>query len=292
MLLEKAQKFAPELVPAFTTLARDFGVSAISNAPFPSAESTVKAVNYEEVAPQLEKLQGTERDERALALIATAYLQNDLETASKLADWITNDKQRTLVVELILFRTGSNYVEKEDRSGAEKITSQLKTPELIVLLQLGLAQLEIKKGQPTSALRHLELAQKQLHDHEIVGEGMYLLNTAALFVKIDPNTALQVFDRAASALDGAPGGVAELTKRDHLSRIQAGKTSVFFALDSPGIPFGNFEDCIVALFKHSQGHVLPAILRLKNEKILGPTLAGVAKELLAKKTSSNSRPAP
>ena len=290
MLLEKAQKFAPELVPAFTALARDFGVSAISNAPFPSAESTVKAVNYDEVAPQLEKLQGTARDERALALIATAYLQNDLETASKLADWITNDTHRTLVGELILFRKGSNYLEKEDGSNAERITSQLKIPELVVLLQLGLAQLDIKKRQATSALRHLQLAQKQLQDHEISGEGLHLLNTAALFVKIDPNTALEVFERAASSLDGSPRGIAELTNRDHLSKIQVGKTSVFFALDSPAIPFGNLEDCIVALFRHSQGQVLPTLLRLKNEKILGPTLVAVAKELLVKKSSSSLRP--
>lgn len=286
MLLEKAQKFAPELVAPLTELAKEFSVSSISDVPFPSAESGSKVIDYESVAPELEKLQGLAHDERCIALIATAYLQNDVDTAARLALLLTDENGRALVQDLIAFRQGANLLEQNDKPGAEKIASQLKSPELIVLLKLGLANLDINSHEQSSALLYLQSMQTLLRDNEIKSRGLYLLNAAALFVNIDSNTALQLFDQAARAFDDSRAGITELTRREHLSTIRLGKTTAVFSLNAKSIPFHSVEDLIVTLFRHSQDQSLPMVLRVRNEKVLGPALVAVAKELLAPKTSS------
>src|SRR5215218_8206690 len=134
MLLEKAQKFAPEFVPSLTELAKGFSVSAITEVPFPGPESGSKVIDYESVAPELEKLQGLARDERCVALIATAYLQKDVDTASRLALLLTDQNVRALIQDLIAFRRGASLLEQRDEAGAERIASLLKSEELIVLL--------------------------------------------------------------------------------------------------------------------------------------------------------------
>ena len=286
MLLEKAQKFAPELVAPLTELAKGSSVSAITDLPFPSPESGSKVIDYESVAPELEKLQGLARDERGIALIATAYRQNDLDTASKLALLLTDENGRARVEDLIAFRRGTNLLEQRDETGAEKIASQLKSPELIVILQLGLANVDINSHEQSSALVHLQSIVTLLRDNEIKSRGLYLLNAAALSVKVDSNTALQLFDQAAKAFDNSPAGITELTKREHLNTIRLGKTTAVFSLNAKSIPFNSVEDSMVTIFRHSPDQSLPTILRIKNEKVLGPALVAVAKELLVKDNSS------
>ena len=286
MLLEKAQKFTPELAASLTELAKEFSVSAVTDVPFPGAESGSRIIDYESVAPELEKLQGVARDERCLALIATAYLQNDIDTASKLALLLTDENGKALVEDLIAFRRGANLLEQNDKPGAEKIASQLKSPELIVLLRLGLANLDINSREQSSALVHLQSMLTLLRDNGIKSRGLYLLNAAALLVKIDSNVALQVFDQAAGAFDDSTAGIAELTRREHLSTIRLGKTTAVFSLNARSIPFRSVDDSIVTIFRHSHEQALPTVLRMKNERVLGPALVAVAKELLVREFSS------
>ncbi len=280
MLLEKAQKFAPEFVPALTELTKGFGVSAITEVPFPSSESASKVIDYESVARDLEKLQGLARDERCVALIATAYLQNDVETASRLALLLTDQNVKARIRDLIAFRRGATLLEQRDEAGVEKIASQLESQELSVLLELGLANLDINSHEQSPALSHLQSIVTLLRNNEIKARGLYLLNAAALFAKIDTNAALQLFEQAAKAFDDSPAGIAELTRREHLTTIRLGRATAVFSLNAKSIPFSSVEDLIVTIYRHSQDRSLPTVFRLKNEKILGPALVGVAKELL------------
>jgi len=281
MLLEKAQKFAPELVSSFTALAHEFSVTTVSTFPALDSKTAEKLIDYDAVVPELEKLQGSRRDDRCVALIATAYLQNDLDTASRLSQLITDKTQRTLVQQLIAFRRGSNSLEKEEGTSAEKFASEIQIPELAILLELGLANLELSNRQRSPALVRLQTLVQKLRDNDIPSRGIYLLNIAMLLSRIDANAALGVFDQAAKAFDGTPLGIGDLIKREHLTTIQLGTNKAFFSVNSKSIPFGNFEGSITTLFRRSQEHTLPTLLGMRNEKILGPALIAVSKELLS-----------
>jgi hypothetical protein len=152
MLLEKAQKFAPQLVASFTAMAGKFSVSSISTVPAFNDQASEKLIDYETSLPELEKLDGPKRDDRCIPLIATAYLQNDLDTASKLAQLIVDNVSRSRVQQLLAWRRGSNYLIQSDKENAEKIASEIDTLELVALLQLGIANLEINTRQESAAL--------------------------------------------------------------------------------------------------------------------------------------------
>jgi hypothetical protein len=171
-------------------------------------------------------------------------------------------------------------LEQRDEAGVEKIASQLESQELSVLLELGLANLDINSHEQSPALSHLQSIVTLLRNNEIKARGLYLLNAAALFAKIDTNAALQLFEQAAKAFDDSPAGIAELTRREHLTTIRLGRATAVFSLNAKSIPFSSVEDLIVTIYRHSQDRSLPTVFRLKNEKILGPALVGVAKELL------------
>lgn len=285
MLLEKAEKFVPELVPSLTALTREFSVSVITDAPFPRNDSKPKLINYESVSPELEKLQGRARDEMCLALIETAYLQNDLDTAAKLAQLIADEKGKARVEELIAFRRAANCLEGDNGPGAEKVASRLTNPELIVLIRLGLANREIKSQHPSLALVHLQSVTTLVREHEIKSSGLYLLNAASLYMEVDSNTGLQIFNQAAKALDDAAAGIAELTKREQISTVRLGNTTATFSLNSKGIRFHTIDVLLAGIMRQARNHALPTILRMKNEKVLGPVLVAAAKALLVKNSS-------
>lgn len=192
MLLLKAQKFAPELAGSFTALAREFSVSRITDFPAPSSSSSAKVVDYEAVKSSLDKLQGVARDERCLGLAATAYLQGDLDTAFKLAELLSDVSQRDRLNELIRVRRAEQYLEKDDPTAAEQSLPKLSTEELVIILELGLANLDIKNDRLAAALPRLQSLAGRVQDHEIHGGALYLLSSAALLGAIDAAAGMQV----------------------------------------------------------------------------------------------------
>jgi hypothetical protein len=284
MLLEKAQKFAPELIAPFTALARKFSVSSISPFPALNDQAIEKLINYESAVTELEKLQGAKRDDRCIPLIATAYLQNDLDTATKLSQLIVDDGNRSRVRQLLAWRRGSNYLLDGDKEGAEKLASEIENRELVALLQLGIANLETSRHEETAALVRLQSLVEKVRNSEIPGRGLYLLSAASLIARINANAALEVVDHAAKEFDSSSSSIGELGKREHLTTIQLGSERAFFSINSKSIPFGNFEESIGVLIRHAKEQTLSVLLRMHNEKILGPALIAAAREMLSKKS--------
>jgi hypothetical protein len=283
MLLEKAQKFAPQLVAPFTAMARKFSVSSVSTVPAFNDQASEKLIDYETSLPELENLGGPKRDDRCIPLIATAYLQNDLDTASKLAQLIVDDVSRSRVHQLLAWRRGSNYLIQGDKENAEKIASEIDTLELVTLLQLGIANLEINTRQESAALVRLQSLVEKVRTGEISGRGLYLLSASSLISRINANASLEVLEHAVKELDNSKLSISELGKREHLTTIKLGTGLAFFSVNSKSIPFGNLEESIAVLIRQADERTMATLLRMRNEKILGPALIAVAKVLLAKK---------
>ena len=286
MLLEKAQKFAPQLVAPFTAMARKFSVSSISTVPAFNSQASEKLVNYKTALSELEKLDGPKRDDRCVPLIATAYLQNDLDTASKLAQLIVNDVSRSRVNQLLAWRRGSNYLIQGDKENAEKIASEIDTLELVALLQLGIANLEINARQESAALVRLQGLVEKVRTSEIPGRGLYLLSAASMVSRINANASLEVLEHAVKELDISRLSISDLGQREHLTTIKLATGTAFFSVNSKSIPFGNLEESIAVLIRQANEQILGTLLRMRNEKILGPVLIVIAKAFLAKKAAS------
>jgi hypothetical protein len=267
-------------------MARKFSVSSVSTVPAFNDQASEKLIDYETSLPELENLGGPKRDDRCIPLIATAYLQNDLDTASKLAQLIVDDVSRSRVHQLLAWRRGSNYLIQGDKENAEKIASEIDTLELVTLLQLGIANLEINTRQESAALVRLQSLVEKVRTGEISGRGLYLLSASSLISRINANASLEVLEHAVKELDNSKLSISELGKREHLTTIKLGTGLAFFSVNSKSIPFGNLEESIAVLIRQADERTMATLLRMRNEKILGPALIAVAKVLLAKKAVS------
>jgi hypothetical protein len=290
MLSLKAQQFAPDLVGSFIALAREFSVSGVKEIFRPDKPSDAKAVDYESVKPSLEKLQGVARDERILGLAGTAYLQGDLDTASKLSELLSDDSPRSRLTELIAFRRTILYLEKGDTAGAEQALSKVSTEELIVILQLGLANQDVKHGRFAAALPRLQGLVSRILGHEIPARALYLLSASALLGAMDANVGIQVLGEAVKSFDNSSMTAIELSRREHLTTIQIGKAKVSFSVTSKAVPFGSLEEPLVSLYRKSPQESMNVLMGMKTEKVLGKVLLVLAKEMLEKGAPSNANP--
>jgi hypothetical protein len=281
LLLMKAEKFAPELINDFGGLAREFRAAGVTEVSSPGSDSGDKP-DYDQVAPELEKLQGVERDEKCLRLTATAYAHNDLDVALKLASLLTDDEARGRVKELIEFRRGISLLEKGEGEHVQEILPQLKIAELRIILQLGLATLDLKRNHLTTAVPQLQALVTEVRDTKLDAKGFYLLAASELLSRVEPSLALDVMGDAAKVFSNSTSAAATLSRRDHLSRVRIGKMTAVFPVDSKAVEFGSLSDPILALYRQSPNQTIATVLEIKNEQILGPTLVILAKEVLKK----------
>jgi hypothetical protein len=283
MLELKAEKFAPDLVDPFGAVARSFVGSAVDPYARSEQESGSKPLDYDVASKEIDNIPTSQaRDERWLGLIATAYSQNDLEAASKMANRLDDLEQRTRLKELIEFRRANTFIEKGDPVQATAAESKVNSLELRIILELGLAGLELKAKASDAAWKRLQALLIDILGHEFEARGLYLLRVAALLEKVKPKIALQTLLDATKAFDASSAGVSEISRRDHLTKIQIGKKTAVFSVNSKAVSLGDFNKPLLEIFTESPEDTIAIISSMKNEKVLGPALVAIADQVAAK----------
>jgi hypothetical protein len=281
-LLElKAVTFAPELVAPLDSIARDFASSSVKSFANLENETDAKLVDYDTVAKELEKIPDSNtRDQRCLGLASTAYRQNDLDTASKLADLVNDVEKREHVRDLIRFRRAANYLAKDDVRSVEQAEQKIGLVELRIVLELGLATLELREGNPDAALSRLQTVTVSITTHDLEARPLYLLTVASLLAQVQPTLAVQALGEAFKALSNSSAEVAELSRRDALTKVKMGKRTAFFSVSSKEIPFVDLQGSLPQIYHQSPQDTIALALSLKNERVLGPALVVLANEIL------------
>jgi hypothetical protein len=287
MLSLKAQKYAPEFVSAFSGLARDFSLSEVRDVPRPDKETAEKLIDYDNAYAELEKLQGTDRDERCLQLAATAYSQNDLDTALKLANLLTAQAQKERVRDLIDFRRANNQLEKGLEASVPEIAAKLGSYELSMILHLGLAALELKNKRVAAALPRLQTLVTDIRANKPAARALYLLSAVRLLAETDPTLALQALNDAARAFNDSTMSVSELSRREHLTKIRIGKATGSFSVDTKAVQFGVLSEPLLALYRKSPQETVAVAMNIKNERYWARRSSPLPKKLLG----SNKRAA-
>jgi hypothetical protein len=286
MLALKSQKFAPPLTAAFSELARGFASSGVQEFRPDENASAGKPQKYDDFFSSLEKLSDAERDEKCLTLAASAYRQNDLAIARKAAELISDGVSRDRLRQLIQFRAAINELETGDEGAAAEAAEGISTHELRTILQLNLAAVEMKNKQSAKALRRLGGVLSDIRGDQYAARGLYLLTAARLLGQIEPGLAHQALSDAVKAFNDSALSVAELSRRDELTKIRIGKSAGSFSIETKVLPLANVEGPLVALFLDSPQEVLSTVIAINNERILGPALVVLAKQLLERKSTS------
>jgi len=281
LLVPKARRFAPDLVPVLSNLSNDIdpkrtnSVEARSIPPEPSGPQSL-----ESVVEALEKIQDpSKRDEYCLRMIWSFYLAADFKSAATLVDRISSSEIREKLSGLVPIGQAINSLEKGDLNTARLQTQKLSASKERSFLWFAIAARMIEKGDVQSSRVAIDsgLADARRTDGSV--KASLLLLGSELTSNIDFAAGSNILSEALNVINALDSELIDPLRFDRFVRVKAGSQSAIFSTDISGFKSGTVAGAFKVPVRRDPDGVITLILQVKNEYVRSSALLAFVSEL-------------
>jgi hypothetical protein len=269
LLMPKARRFAPDLIPILSNLStgidpkRTNSVEARSTPPEPVAPTTLESV--------IETLDATtdpvKREEYCLRMIGFFYSKADFNSASALVARMSSPEVREQLTSLVATGQAIHSLHNGDLDAALLQTRRLSYGKDRGFLWFAIAQRTIQKGDLPGGRIALDsgLADARRADGSI--KASLLLLGSELASGIDLDAGSNLLSEALSVTNNFDSDLADPLRFDCFARIRVGLQSVLFSTNISGCQTGTLKGAIRLPATRDPSATMTLILQLKNEHV-------------------------
>lgn len=281
LLLPKARRLAPDLVPILSNLAtgidptRTNSVEARGSIPEPSDPATVDSVISE-----IETIKDpVKKDEYCLRMVWSYYLAADFKAAAALTDRMRSPEIREQLSSLISIGQAIDSFKKGDLESAHLQTRKLAQCKERSFLWFAIAGRMIEKGELQSGRMAIDsgLADARRTDGSV--KASLLLLGSELMSGIDSATGANILSEALTIINAFDSDLSEPLRFDRFVRVRVGSQTAIFSTDVNGSKTGTVRGAFKVPVSRDPNSAITLILQLKNEHMRSSALLVLVSEL-------------
>lgn len=237
LLLSKAQRLAPDLVPPLMTAMEALAPKVPPNLVDGSAYKSLAANPSEttdETLSAIEKLSDEgRRDEKYLSLVASLWQKKQYGTARLVTKKISDPNIVTRLAVVIDFGEAADDLSKNDRLAAQRIVGTMPKGIERGLLWLAIADARFHAKETDQSAAAVAAAVESIKALTDARRGNILLQCAGLMARLNTGTAITVLNEAIKEFNNQePGDLAKIQWRQS---IEVGKVTRVFSLNIKGV---------------------------------------------------------
>ncbi len=281
LLLPKARRFAPDLVPILSNLSsvidpkRTNSVEARSSAPEP-----VGPQSLESVMETLDTIKDpTRKDEYCLRAIWSFYIAADFESASALTNRMGSAEIREQLSSLISIGRAINSLQKGDLDSARLQTRRLHPGKERSFLWFAIAARMLDKGDVQNGKIAIDngLVDARRTDGSV--KASLLLLGTELTSGIDFAAGSNLLSEALTVINTFDSDLNEPLRFEKFVRVKVGSQSATFSTDVSGFKSGTVRGAFKVPLSRDPNGAISLILQLKNEYVRSSALLAFVSEL-------------
>jgi hypothetical protein len=237
LLLSKAQRLAPDLVPplvaAMEALAPKVPRDLLNGSAYKSLAANPSETTDETVSA-IEKLPDEgRRDEKYLSLVASLWQKKQYGTARLVTKKISDPNIATRLAVVIDFGEAADDLIKNDLLGAQRMAGAMPKGIERGLLWLAIADARFHAKETDQSAAALAAAVESIKALTDARRGNILLQCAGLMARLNTGTAISVLNEAIKEFNNQePGDLAKIQWRQS---IEVGKVTRVFSLKIKGV---------------------------------------------------------
>ena len=281
LLLPKARRFAPDLVPILSNLSntidpmRTNSVEARSRAPEPSGPQSL-----ESVIETLDAIKDpTKKDEYCLRMLWSFYLLADFKSAGALIDRMSSSEIREQLSSVISIGRAIDALQKGDLDSARLQTGKLPPAKERSFLSFAIAARMIEKGDLQNGRIAIDSGLVDARRTDGSVKASLLLLGSELTFGLDFAAGSNVLSEALTVIDTLDSELTEPLRFDRFIRVRVGSQSATFSTDVNGSKSGTVRGAFKAPLSKDPNGAITSILQLKNEHVRSLALVAFVSEL-------------
>ena len=237
LLLSKAQRLAPDLVPplmaAMALLAPKVPPNLVDGSAYKSLAAN-PSETADETLSAIEKLADEgQRNEKYLSLVASLWQKKQYGTARLVTKKISDPDVGTRLAVVIDFGEAADDVSKNDLLAAQRIAETMPKGIERGLLWLAIAEARFRAKEPDQSSSAVAAAVESIKSLTDARRGNILLQLAGLMARLNSGTAITLLNDAIKEFnDQKPGDLAKVQWRQN---IAVGKVTRVFRLAIKGV---------------------------------------------------------
>ncbi|MBA3804372.1 MAG: hypothetical protein H0X14_01475, partial [Acidobacteria bacterium] len=285
LLLPKARRFTPDLVPRLSILAAASGVVPPADERVGTervADPRARNADLDSVLKEVDKL--AEKDARhkyILERFRYFYLKRDFMAAMAVADKSSDADLHNRLADLVRFAQAASLIEQGRLDPVEQAASRLGSPSLRQLLGLSVARTYLKREDTVAAENAVNAVFNDARRGAASVQQLYpLLNAVEMLATVDASFAAGRLNDLVSAFNAVEAKGAASPPNRLLETVRYKDHSIIIPVSVPGINPGNFYLALRPLTLTDPRGTVLAVLEIKNESVLSEGMQALARALL------------
>jgi hypothetical protein len=283
LLLPKARRFAPDLVPVLTNLS-----NGIDPARTNSAEARVSAITadasasetVESVMESLDRIQDViKRDEYCLRKIWSFYMASDFKSAARLTSRMASSEILEQLSFLISVGQATDSLQKNALDSARLQTERLPASKERSFLWFAIGNRLIENGDQQGGRVAINNGVADARKTEGSVRASLLLLGTELISSFDSVGGLSLFSETLIVINHLDVASDEPLRFERFVRVRVGAQSATFSTDISGAKSGTLRGALKIPVSYDPNGAFTLILQFKNEYIRSSALIAFVTEL-------------
>lgn len=280
LLLPKARRLAPDLIPILSNLStgidprRTSSVEARGIVTEPSDPKTLDSV--------IEKLETikdpVKKDEYCLRMIWSFYLSADFMAAATLTDRMRSAEVRDRLSSLIPIGQAINLLKTGELDSARSQTRKLVQSKERGFLWFAIAARMIERGDLQSARNAIDSGLADARHTTGSVKASLLLLGSELMSDVDSAAGANVLSEALTIIN-ADADLNEPLRFDRFVKVKVGSQTAIFSTDVSGARIGTVRGALTVPVSRDPNGAITLILQLKNEYVRSSALLALVSQL-------------
>lgn len=275
LLLPKARAFLPEITPLIATRIHSLAGPSKADETALERHRSGDSLDVDAELEATDRLSDVERDEKLLSITFALVQSGKFDRALKITRQISDLSGRDKLLNAVRFAEGTSLLQAEKLGEVEEIAEKLATGPGRAILWLSISAAYARKGNQIQGSEMLRRAVQECQ--RLGGDGRrpyLLLNAAALYTKVEPESAMIALREAVNSFNGSEKLYAAWAQTIQIGDIQREFPLLFKGFDK------SFQLQIKQLHKHEPEATLGMIFTLKDESLKGDALVGISRNVL------------
>jgi hypothetical protein len=281
LLLPKARRFAPDLVPVLVNLST--GIDPTKTNSVEARATETEPTDPETLESVLEKLNSindpVKREEYCLRMISVFYTRADFKSADALVSRISSVEVREKLASVISVGAALESFRNGDLDSAQRLTSKLSTSKEKSFLWFAIAGRLIDKGDLQSGKIAIDSALADARRTEGSTKASLLILGSELVYRIDFVTGASVLNEALKVINALDSDQDEPLKFDRFVRVKVGAQSATFSTEISGFKPGTISGALKAPVTRDPSGTLRLIFQMRNEFVRSAAMLAFATEM-------------
>lgn len=281
LLLPKARRLAPDLVPILSNLSSGIEPTRTNSVEARGMISErVDPMTVESVIEKLEAIKNPlQKDEYCLRMVWSFYLAGDFAAAATLTERMRSPEVREQLSPLIPIGKAINSLKKGDLESARLQTRELVQGKERGFLWFAIAARMIEKGDLQSGRMAIDGGLADARRTDGSTRASLLLLGSELMSGIDPASGARILSEAVTIINTFDSNLSDPLRFERFVRIRVGSQTAIFSTDVNGAKTGTVRGALNVPVSRDPNGAISLILQLRNEYVRSSALLALVSQL-------------